>query len=70
VRHPVYGGIALGMVGLALLQLSWVGLIVATGTGVFFWLKAGFEERRLLTKYPGYRDYQARTRARLVPWVF
>ncbi len=70
VRHPVYGGISLGMVGLALFQLSWVGLAAALGTSFFFWLKAGFEERRLLTKYPGYRDYQARTRARLVPWVF
>jgi 2-amino-4-hydroxy-6-hydroxymethyldihydropteridine diphosphokinase len=69
VRHPVYGGITLGMVGLALYQLSWVGLLLAIGGGVFFWLKAGFEERRLLAKYPHYIDYRARTRARMIPWI-
>lgn len=69
VRHPVYGGISLGMVGLALYQLSGAGLAVATGAGAFFWLKAGFEERRLLLKYPDYRAYRARTRARMIPWV-
>jgi 2-amino-4-hydroxy-6-hydroxymethyldihydropteridine diphosphokinase len=68
-RHPVYGGISLAMVGLALYQLSWAGLIVAVGAGVFFWFKAGFEERRLLLKYPGYADYRTRTRARMIPWV-
>lgn len=69
VRHPVYGGITLGMVGLALYQRSWIGLVAAAGGGVFFWLKAGFEERRLLAKYPEYLDYRARTRARIIPWI-
>ncbi|MDH3261333.1 MAG: 2-amino-4-hydroxy-6-hydroxymethyldihydropteridine diphosphokinase [Acidimicrobiia bacterium] len=69
VRHPVYGGIVLGMEGLALYEFSWVGLVVASGGGIFFWLKAGFEERRLIVKYPHYLDYRARTRARLIPWI-
>ncbi len=69
VRHPVYGGITLGMVGLALYQASWAGLATAIGGGVFFWLKAGFEERRLLIRYPDYRDYSARTRFRMIPWI-
>jgi len=69
VRHPVYGGIVLGMIGLALYRLSWVGLAVAVCGGVFFWLKAGFEERRLVGKYPDYIDYRARTRARMIPWI-
>ena len=69
VRHPVYGGITLGMFGLALYQLSWIGLVVAAVGGLFFWLKAGFEERRLLVKYPEYLDYRVRTRARIIPWI-
>ncbi len=69
VRHPVYGGLVLGMVGLALYQLSWVGLVAAAGGSAFFWLKAGFEERRLLATYPDYLDYRARTRARMIPWI-
>ena len=68
-RHPVYGGLSLGMVGVALFQLSWAGLAAALGTSIFFWFKAGFEEHRLLLKYPGYADYRARTRARMIPWV-
>lgn len=69
VRHPVYGGLALGMVGIALFQFSWPALAAALGTGAFFWLKAGAEERRLLARYPGYRDYRLRTRARMIPWI-
>jgi 2-amino-4-hydroxy-6-hydroxymethyldihydropteridine diphosphokinase len=69
VRHPVYGGLTLAMFGLAVYQLSWIGLVVAAGSGLFFWLKAGFEERRLLAKYPEYLDYRVRTRFRIIPWV-
>jgi len=69
VRHPVYGGITFGMVGLALYRLSWLGLLVALGGGIFFWQKAGFEERRLLAKYPDYLDYRVRTPARMIPWI-
>jgi 2-amino-4-hydroxy-6-hydroxymethyldihydropteridine diphosphokinase len=69
VRHPVYGGLTLGMVGLALYQLSWAGLGAAVGGGIFFWVKAGFEENRLLAKYPEYLEYRARTRARIIPWI-
>jgi 2-amino-4-hydroxy-6-hydroxymethyldihydropteridine diphosphokinase len=69
VRHPVYGGISLGMIGLALYQSSWAGLIAAIGASAFFWFKAGFEEHLLLARYPGYVDYRARTRARLLSWI-
>jgi protein-S-isoprenylcysteine O-methyltransferase Ste14 len=69
VRHPVYGGLAVGMIGIALFQLSWPALVAALITGIFFWFKAGAEERRLLAKYAGYQDYRSRTRARMIPWV-
>jgi 2-amino-4-hydroxy-6-hydroxymethyldihydropteridine diphosphokinase len=69
VRHPVYGGLTLAMVGIALFQLSWPALTAAVATGVFFWFKAGAEERRLLARYPGYQGYRVRTRARMIPWV-
>ncbi len=70
VRHPVYGGLALGMVGLALFQLSWAALFLALVGSTFFWFKAGFEEQRLLAKYPHYRDYRSQTRARMLPLIF
>ncbi len=69
VRHPIYGGIVVAMVGAALFQLSAVGLGAGVIAGVFFWWKASREEARLLRRFPQYADYRARTRARLVPWV-
>lgn len=69
VRHPVYGGLAIGMVGIALVRYSWPALVAALATGAFFWFKAGAEEHRLVARYPGYEDYRSRTRARMIPWI-
>ncbi len=69
VRHPIYGGIVLGLVGIALFGASLYGLLLAMLAGVFFWMKAGREEMRLLERFPHYAEYRERTRARLVPWV-
>jgi 2-amino-4-hydroxy-6-hydroxymethyldihydropteridine diphosphokinase len=68
-RHPIYGGIVLGMVGAAVFQRSVTALGLSLGAGVFFWLKAGREEARLMRRFPGYVQYRAGTRARLIPWV-
>ena len=69
VRHPIYGGIVMGLVGIALFQRSLLALGLALASGVFFWRKAAGEEERLVRRFPHYSDYQAETRARLVPWV-
>jgi 2-amino-4-hydroxy-6-hydroxymethyldihydropteridine diphosphokinase len=69
VRHPIYGGVVEGLVGISLFQESVLGLTPALVTGVFFWMKAGREERRLARRFPNYEDYRANTRARLIPWV-
>ncbi len=70
VRHPIYGGIVLGLVGIGSLRASVYGLMLSGIAGMFFWLKAGREEARLTRRFPHYADYRAKTRARLVPWVF
>ncbi|MDF1595965.1 MAG: 2-amino-4-hydroxy-6-hydroxymethyldihydropteridine diphosphokinase [Acidimicrobiia bacterium] len=69
VRHPIYGGIVVALVGAALFKLSVVGLGAGVMAGVFFWWKASKEEARLLRRFPQYADYRARTKARLIPWV-
>ncbi len=69
VRHPIYGGIAMGLTGAALHAASVPGLLLAGAIGVFFWAKAGFEERRLIDRYPTYPAYRERTRARIIPWL-
>ncbi len=68
-RHPIYGGVALGMLGAALLWQSLPALLLALAGGAFFWVKAGLEERRLLRTYPGYAAYRDTTRRRMIPWL-
>lgn len=69
VRHPIYGGIAIGAVGGGLA----LGSFTASGVGLvllgFFALKAQREERRLEAAYPSYRQYRERVRGMLVPWL-
>ena len=60
VRHPMYSGVMLFFVGVALLLGSWWGLAVRTH----------IEERALLADLPGYADYAARVRYRLLPGIW
>ncbi len=69
VRHPIYGGIVVGAVGLAVVRGSLVALLVAVAMLGFFRLKAHREEQRLIAAYPGYEAYRERVRATLVPGV-
>lgn len=70
VRHPMYGGALLLIVGTPLLLGSWWGL---AATPVIVLLLAGravLEERTLAQELAGYRDYASRVRYRLVPGVW
>lgn len=69
-RHPIYGGIVLGGLGLSVADGNWPGLALAAALGGLFWGKSGFEEGRLLAHFPGYEAYRDRVRRRLIPWVF
>ncbi|CAG4894975.1 methyltransferase family protein [Paraburkholderia gardini] len=70
VRHPMYAAAILFFVGSPLLLGSWCGLaclpVLVAGIG---W-RAVMEERTLATQLPGYADYAARVRYRLVPGVW
>jgi len=69
VRHPIYGGIVLLLVGAALVRSSLAALIVGIFGAAFFWMKARLEEQRLMKHYAGYAAYRAQVRKRLIPWV-
>lgn len=69
VRHPMYGGVALGAIGLGLTVGSVAAAVVGVGLLGFFALKARGEERRLEAAYPGYAGYRQRVRAALLPWI-
>ena len=68
VRHPIYGGLILGAVGLGLLAASPATLLAALALDVLFELKSRREEDWLLDRHPDYAAYRARTR-RFIPWL-
>jgi protein-S-isoprenylcysteine O-methyltransferase Ste14 len=70
VRHPMYSGAVLYFAAMALLLGSWWGLVLSPVFFVLFSVRAKFEERALIDGLPGYADYLARVRYRLVPGVW
>lgn len=68
VRHPIYTGILLGVVGTGLV-ISWLGLAIAVIIGAYFTWAASVEERNLSATFPdSYPAYRARTKM-LIPFV-
>ena len=62
VRHPIYSGIALAMVGTALFSGQWRALIGASIFIVGHWLKSQREEALLTSQFGTvYEDYRSRT---------
>ena len=70
VRHPMYSGVMLFFLGAPLLVGSWWGLALAPLFAVLFAVRAGIEERALVAGLPGYADYAARVRYRLLPGLW
>ena len=70
VRHPMYSGIMLFFFGVALLLGSWWGVAMAPLFAILFAVRARIEERTLIAGLPGYADYAARVRYRLVPGIW
>jgi protein-S-isoprenylcysteine O-methyltransferase Ste14 len=70
VRHPMYSGVSLFFVGAPLLIGSWWGAAVAPLFVVLFAIRVRIEERTLMAGLPGYADYVARVRYRLLPGIW
>lgn len=66
VRHPIYSGVLLIVVGFVLGSGSVFGLLVGAVAVVFFGVKAAWEEQRLRAIHPEYATYAAVT-PRFVP---
>ena len=69
VRHPLYAAGLVVFAGVALVGGP-AALAAVAPLAVVWALKAAVEERFLRARYPAYRDYAARVRARLVPGVY
>jgi protein-S-isoprenylcysteine O-methyltransferase Ste14 len=70
VRHPMYAGIFPFVVSVALALGSWWALIPAGLICALFVLRTALEDRMLQDELPGYREYAARVRYRLVPGIW
>ena len=69
VRHPIYLGETVAMIGVALQYLSAWALLLLGLQFAFQLQRMKYEERLLFQVFPGYESYMART-ARLVPGVY
>jgi protein-S-isoprenylcysteine O-methyltransferase Ste14 len=70
VRHPMYSGVVLYFVGMPLLLGSHWGLAMVPLLIALFAIRTEIEERALRAGLPGYADYAARVRYRLVPGLW
>jgi protein-S-isoprenylcysteine O-methyltransferase Ste14 len=69
VRHPLYMSYTLGQVGYLISNVTlWNALVV--GTSFAFQLVRIANEERFLSGYAEYRAYQARTRWRVLPFLY
>ena len=69
VRHPIYTGILLMMLGFFLYRSFVSRAIINVVTLGFFWLKSNYEEHRLQKVFPAYHKYKKST-GRLWPRIF
>jgi protein-S-isoprenylcysteine O-methyltransferase Ste14 len=70
VRHPGYAGFILGSTGTPLLLGSLWAILPAALSCAVLLVRTVLEDRTLREELPGYRDYAAGVRYRLVPGVW
>lgn len=70
VRHPLYVGVLITMIGLPLALDSWWGLAVLIPDVIAFVLRILDEEKMLKQELYGYVKYTQKVQYRLVPYVW
>jgi protein-S-isoprenylcysteine O-methyltransferase Ste14 len=70
IRHPMYLGVILMMLGLPLALGSTWALIPGASIGVLFIIRTALEDRTLQAELLGYRDYARKVRFRLFPGIW
>jgi protein-S-isoprenylcysteine O-methyltransferase Ste14 len=68
VRHPIYTGLLVGLLGTAL-ATNLIGLIIVAVLGAYFYYSASVEEKNLIATFPAaYPAYRSSTKM-LIPFV-
>ncbi|HYY30346.1 MAG TPA: isoprenylcysteine carboxylmethyltransferase family protein [Chthoniobacterales bacterium] len=70
VRHPMYAGMLIYLFCVPLLLGSWWGLLWGCVLLGLFAIRIRIEEQTLRKELPGYNEYAARVRYRLIPQVW
>jgi protein-S-isoprenylcysteine O-methyltransferase Ste14 len=70
VRHPMYAGAVLLLVGMALWLESYAAALLASVPSAILALRIFFEERFLRRELKGYDAYTERVRYRLIPFIW
>jgi protein-S-isoprenylcysteine O-methyltransferase Ste14 len=70
VRHPMYSGALIMLLGTPLALGSWWGLLMFIPMAFIIAWRAGEEERFLLNGLSGYKEYCQTVRYRLVPFAW
>jgi protein-S-isoprenylcysteine O-methyltransferase Ste14 len=70
VRHPMYGGAILFLLGTPLLLGSAYGLLLALVLILLLAVRSVFEERVLAARFPEYAAYREKVRYRFAPMIW
>jgi protein-S-isoprenylcysteine O-methyltransferase Ste14 len=70
VRHPLYSGAVLMILGLPIALGSWWGLVPAVAAVLSLIVRIHFEEDMLVKGMSGYADYQDRVKYKLMPGIY
>ncbi len=70
VRHPMYAGGLVMLLGMPISLGSWWGLLVIVAMTPALGWRLLNEEKFLARNLPGYREYQRKVRYRLIPMVW
>lgn len=69
VRHPIYGGLILGFLGLAVKGGNVAAALASLALIPFFWAKTNQEESLLIVQIPEYAGYREQVPHRFLPWI-
>jgi protein-S-isoprenylcysteine O-methyltransferase Ste14 len=69
VRHPMYSGFSLFVIGIPIALGSWYGLIPAILAIITIYIRCNFEEKMLIDGLEGYIEYMNRVKFRLIPYI-
>jgi len=70
IRHPGYLGMLMSILAFPLVINSYWAFIPASVCAILLIVRTNLEDRVLAEQLPGYREYAAKTRWKLIPGVF